>query len=215
MKVAGVVSGADGAEIERDLSRGVCTVDERVDAARAHLRNDALDRQNERGLAGDVIDQQQARALGDFPQHALDYVVRRGDGERHVDDHDLRAGEAAGVVEHVARGVVFVRGDEQLVVLVEVERAQHGIDAGGCVGDEGDVLRLRADERRDLGARGVEQRLELAHHEPHRLALQPCAVLVLLGQHCDGRGAEGAVIEVGDGGVKKPVLLHGTMNDEG
>jgi hypothetical protein len=54
----------------------------------------------------------------------------------------------------------------------------------------------------------VEQRLELANEEAHRLALHLRAELVLFLEHGSRRRAEGAVIEVGDGGIKCPVLTQ-------
>ena len=149
VQIAGVVGGAERVEIEREHAGRVRAVDERVDAAlrSAPSISRAIGKINA-GLAGDVIDEQQPRAIGDALQHALDDFVRRRDRERHVDRDDLRAGESGDVVERVARRVVFVRRDEQLVVLVEIERAEHGVDAGGGIRHEGDRAGIGADEFR-------------------------------------------------------------------
>src|SRR5690349_23045745 len=58
-------------------------------------------------------------------QHLHSFPTRRSsDLKRHIDDDHFRAGELADEVQRIARRVVLVRGDEQLVVLVEVERAE-------------------------------------------------------------------------------------------
>ena len=54
----------------------------------------------------------------------------------------------------------------------------------------------------------VEQRLELADEEADRLALHLRAELVLFLEHDSRRGAERAVVEVGDARVKCPVLTQ-------
>ena len=208
VQVAGVEGDVERAEVERQHAGGVGAVDERVDAVRAQLSNDPLDREDERGLAGDVIDEQEARAVGDFREHALDDGVGRVDREGDVDGDDLRAVERADEVEGVARGVVFVRGDEELVVLVEVERAEDGVDAGGGVGDEGEVVGRSAEEVGQHGAGGVEARLDLVREKTHRLALHLLAQRGLHRQDRARRRAEGTVIEERDGRVEEPVLFH-------
>ena len=66
-----------------------------LDAARADLArfvgadsDDLLHREDERGLAGDVIEQEQARLRSRAGDDALDDGVGRGDRKREVDDHD-------------------------------------------------------------------------------------------------------------------------------
>ena len=102
------------------------------------------------------------------------------------------------VVERVAAGVVLVRRHQQLVELVEVERAQDGVHARRRIRHEREPLGIGADELRQRRARVVEQRLELAHEEAHRLALHLRAILVLLLEHDARRRAERAVVEEGD-----------------
>ncbi len=208
MQVAGVVRGAEGAEIEREHPGGMGAVDERVDAAHLHLGHQALYRHDQSGLTGDVVDEQQPRALGHPLEHARDDVVRRGDGVGDIYAHHLGAVEASHVVEGVAAGVVLVRGDEQFLVLVEIERAEDGIHSGGGIRHERQSTLVGAEELRK-GAPGlIEQRLELPDHEAHRLALELRAQVILFGQNRDRRGAEGTVIEKGDARLEEPVLAH-------
>ena len=93
VQVAGVVRRADRADVEREHARRVRAVDQRVDAARGQLLHDPLDGEDQRRLAGDVVDEQQPRAVGDFLQHALDDDVRRANREGDVGDDHLRAGD--------------------------------------------------------------------------------------------------------------------------
>jgi hypothetical protein len=208
VQVACVIRRADRAHVEREQAGGVRSVDERVDSASGQLIDDRRDGEDQRRLAGDVIDEEQARAIGDLLQHALHDHVRGGDGERHVHFDDLRAIDSRDVVERVARGVVLLRRHQQLVVLVEVERAQYGIHACRGVGDESHAGGIGADELRQLLAGGIQQRLQLANEETHRLPLHLRAILVLLFQHDARRRAERAVVEESDRGVQRPVLLH-------
>ena len=54
--IARVVSGPKGFEIQRDHARGVRAVHERVDPPAGQRADNRLDRKDETGLAGDVID---------------------------------------------------------------------------------------------------------------------------------------------------------------
>ena len=159
-------------------------------------------------LARHVVDEQEASAVGDAGHNAFDDLVRRSDRKGDVDGNDLRAYQASNVFKGIAGGVVFVRRHDQLVVLVEIERAENGIHARGGIRHERDRRRIGSDESTQHSARLIEQRLELPHHESHRFALHLRAQRVLSRQHYLRRRAEGAVIEVRDGGVEEPVLAH-------
>ena len=75
VQIAGVIRRPDGADVERQLTGDVRAVDQRVDAARVELCNDAFHRHDHRGLAGDVVDQQQARRVCHAAHHAFDHLV--------------------------------------------------------------------------------------------------------------------------------------------
>src|SRR5437867_1388284 len=120
-------------------------VDQRIDAARRYLRYQARHRIDQCGRTGDVVDQEEARAAGHAFQYTGHDLIRRSDGEGDVGTDDLCPRQSGDVIEHVARGVVLMRGDEQLVVLVEIDRAEDGVHAGGGVGDEGQFRFLRTE----------------------------------------------------------------------
>ncbi len=96
-------------------------------------------------------------------------------------------------------------GGEQLVAALEVERAQHGIEAGGGIRHEGQVVRIGAHERSKLASRRVQGRLEVMGEEEDRLGLHPFAPRLLGGEHRARSGTVRAVVEEGDGRVQGPV----------
>ena len=145
-------------------------------------------------------------------EHARDDFVRRRDRKRHVGGDHFRPHEPRRELGDVPRRVVLVRADQDLVVLIEIERAQDRVHAGRGIRYECDAFRVGADERGELRAGVVEQRLELAHHEAHRLALELRAVFVLFRQHRDRGRTERAVVEIRDRWIEQPMVFH---KDEG
>ena len=111
-------------------------------------RTSALDREDEPGRARHVVDQRQPRPGLDPRQHRLDDLLRRRHRERQGRHDDARARAGRHGLQRVPAGVVGVVGGEQLVPRPEVERPEHRVGAGRGVRDEGEVVRVRADERR-------------------------------------------------------------------
>ena len=108
---------------------------------------------------------------GDALQHGVDHLPRRRDRQRHVGlDHD-RAGPLGDVANHVAAGVVVVRGHEDFVAGPKIERPHHAIDARRGVLHEHHVGRIGPDQAGERIARLVHQRRHLPHEEIDRLAL--------------------------------------------
>ena len=94
--------------------------------------------------------------------------------------------------------------DEDLVARPEVEGPQDGTGRDRGVRDEGEIVRVGADERRDDGPRLADHLLELAPQEIDRVPLE--AILPLALGREDGRrtGAERAVIEKRDRRIESP-----------
>src|SRR5215813_5377377 len=202
--VGAVIRGAEPAQIDGHHAGSMRTVDERLHPALAQLGDETLHGQDETGGAGDVIEQGQARA-GRHPRHyGLDDHVRRRDGER--DGHDLHPGARAPrhKVEGVAAGAVDVVRGEELIALLEGERAQHGVDAARGVADEGEVVGVAAHEGGEGLAGLVEAAVQLAAKEAHGLRFQLRAESGLDVEHLPGTGAVGAVVQEGDVALQRP-----------
>ena len=88
--------------------------------------------------------------------------------------------------------------DDQLVIRGKRERTKNRVHAGGCVGNERQVVWWRADEGAEGAANVVEERFELPNQKSHRLLLHAPAELVLLREHDLRRRSERAVIQIRD-----------------
>jgi hypothetical protein len=62
-----------------------------------------------------------------------------------------------------------VVGRQNLVASIELDRAQDGIDRGRRVGDQREVVGVRSDLGRKLGSRPVQEILQVASQEGHRI----------------------------------------------
>ena len=107
-----------------------------------------------------MVERRPARTAGHAVEHGRHDLRRRVDRERHFRHHHARAIAGGHEVEGVAHGVVLVVGGQQLVVRLEAQGAEHRVDAGGRVGDEGQVIGLGAHEGANGRARRVERRLQ-------------------------------------------------------
>ena len=188
--VAGVDVRAERLEIERELARCVGAVDDRECPRRPRRGADLRHRQHERRRRGDVAD-------GDRPRPRPDRVhelVRLG-----VDEP--RAHELPGPRD----GAVLVPGRQHLVAGLEPERADDGVQSGGSVRDEDEIVGSRAEEGGQRGARPGRQLVESAGEELDRVALE--LALQLLVAREDGRraGAVAAVVEERDPRVEQEI----------
>ena len=93
---------------------------------------------------------------------------------------------------------------QQFLARMESPRPQDGIDSGGGVGDEDEVLRVGADRRGQRLPRLVQERLHPPGQEPHRLRLHLPPQLRLPLEDRPGARPERPVIEQGDGRVQRP-----------
>ena len=132
-----------------------------------------------------------------------DRVLRR-DRERDPGDDDPGAVALGDVAQDVDRGVVLVVVGQELVAGLEVERADDGVHRAGRVGDEGEVVRVGADERAEVARAVAQEARQVAGEELDRLRLHPVAPAVLRLQHRARARPERAVVQEGDRGVQRP-----------
>ena len=89
-------------------------------------------------------------------------------------------------------------GRQHLVLRAEPERADDGVEPGGCVRDEHEILGPRADEigerRASLGQQVVEAATEEFGGVPLELALQ----LLVAGEHGRRAGSVAPVVQIDD-----------------
>ena len=205
--VAGVVRRPERPEVERKHAGRVRTVDDGVDAPRGELADEALDREHEPGRARDVVQQREPRPRRDVSEHGVDDLIGRVQRKRDRRHDDARARTLGDEVERIAARVVGVVRRQELVARGEPQRTHHGIDAAGRVRHERDVLRVRADEVRQLLPCRIESLLELAGEESDPLRLHLGPKPRLLGEHLGRTGAELAVVQEGDIGIEPPQVF--------
>ena len=130
-----------------------------VDAARGELGDQPRDRQDQR-RSGSSRGRAARAACAASPRAstASTTSLRRRHGNGTWPPRPRARPARRHEVERVAAGVVGVVGGEQLVARRERQRAQHGVDAGGGVAHEGEVVGIGAHERGQRGPRDVEQR---------------------------------------------------------
>ncbi len=208
VEIAGVDVGADGLQVELELTGHVRAVDDRQDAGFAGAGANLLDRQDHRRAGGDVREEDRAGAVRDAVPERLDdrLATRRRQRDRLVDV--AGAGLGAKVIpRHVQRAVLEV-GRQDLIARLQRQRAGDHIEAGGGVGDECEVVWIGIEIGADPAAGGVEQRLLPSLYEGHRLPLQLALPRLPDLEHGPRRGAERTVIEKHDAGVEQELLAQ-------
>ncbi len=196
--VAGVEVGAERAQVQDDLAGGVGAVDDRDDPALAGAPEEAGHRKDDRGGRGDVADREDLRPGRDRRPDRLDERVSGidwdGDRPPHVTRAALGADERPGAVD----GAVLVIGREHLVAGPEAYRPRHGVERGGRVREEREVVRVGAHELAERGARRPHQPLATPAQEFDRLALQLALPGLIPLEHRPRARPERAVVEVDD-----------------
>ena len=117
------------------------------------------------------------------------------DREGDLGDDDAGAGALRGVHGRIARRVVFMVVDEDLVTWLEVQRPQDGARRNSGVRHERQVVWIGADERSDHRPRLADLSLELASEEVDRVGFEAILPLSLGRQDRRRTGTERAVIE--------------------
>ena len=143
------------------------------------------------------------RRRGEDP---LDGVVLGHRRERQARDDDARAIARGHVAGDVQDRVVLVVGREDLVArLRTASERSTAFDAAGRVRDQGEVVRVCADERPERPANLLEAAVEVSGEELDRLRLEPVAPLALDLEDLDGARAVRAVVEERDLRIESPV----------
>ena len=104
--VGGVVRRVQSLEIQGEHSQGMGAVYEGVHRALRHGADDVGDGQHEAGLAGDVVDEEEARAVGCLGCDCVDDLGRVFEGEGDLGEHHLGPAALGCVVQGVPAGVV-------------------------------------------------------------------------------------------------------------
>ena len=172
--------------------------------ASGKLRHEPLHREDEGGRAGDVIEEDEARPGGDGLKDYPDHLTLLHDRERDRRHRDTGTGAERGELEHLPAGAVGVVRRQELVARLEPERPHDGVDARRGVGDEGQVVRVGADEDAKLVPGRVEAGGKASPEEVDRLALQLPAERRLDLEDGDRAGPERAMVQVGHGRVERP-----------
>ncbi len=137
----------EGGDVDRHLAGRVGAVDEDLDAAVGQRVDQVDDGHHDGGRAGDGAQHDEAgpRPHGiedpfDDGLGAVDREGQRGDVERGA---VARGHEGCRVQDRV----VLVVGGQDAIARLEAERAQDRVDPRRRVGDEGQVVRIRVQER--------------------------------------------------------------------
>ena len=204
VEVAGVPGRPEPVEVERQHARRVGTVDQALDAPLGERRDEPLDREDERGRARDVAEEGKPSPVRDPLEQGVDHDVLGRDRERDLGDHDAGPVALGDMAQDVDRGVVLVVVGQELVAGRKPERAEDGVDGAGRVGDEGEVVRVSADERAEVAPGTGQETRQVAGKELDRLRLEPVAERPLDLEHRTRARPERSVVQERDRGVESP-----------
>ena len=165
-----------------------------------------------------MIEDREACARGqrsrDRLQHPGAVVARVG----HRGGHHPGTGPAREECSGLRDRAVSVVGDEDLVARAQFERLQYGIHACGCVVDGDEIIRVASDEishlcrgkpqQRGCRAWRTDESGALAQQEARGLPFHLVADGLLSRQDTARRGPDGAVVEVDNSRVQRPLGPH-------
>ena len=200
--------------VEPKRARAVSAVGQHRDASVAARGCDLAERQDEGRVRGDVVDDHQPGARTKSGRDPLENRARPRLRIGQLDRTHSRAGPAGGVARSPQHAPVGMVGEQELVALAEVERAQDGVDARGRVVDEHDVSAFRSDEVGDgVGCRaqpsrsralGADHADDLPVEHARRLPLDLVPQALLQVEHPSRRRAQRPVVEIRDLRVEEP-----------
>jgi hypothetical protein len=216
VQVGGVPVDLEAGNVERDLAGGVRTVHQHRHAPRPAGGRHRRERHDQRRLGADVVEHGQPGARrdrgGQRANVALRVVRRKRQGEGR-DRRPALPGDEGGGAGHAAVGMV---GEQDLVAGLELDRAQHRIDAAAGVVDEHQVLGSHADELRDPPGSGTQPRHfrrrrhaelhQLADHVARRMAFDLLEDRRPGAHHRERRHADGAVVQVDAAGLERKLF---------
>ena len=192
------------------------TIHERGDAALTTQLNDLLNRKDQCGLGGDVIDHQHARVRREGFGDRIHEIVDRRTGSRQVERANGCTMSTCRILRCFGDGAVTEVGHEDLIAGFEGERLQDGIGSGGRVLDEAEQIGVTAHEigHRLGGHAHVRVRWiavgfevgQFAQQELGGLALDLVLKRTLMLDHHTRRCADGSVVEISDGRVEQETI---------
>ncbi len=193
--VPGVVVGIERADVQRKVSGNVRAVDDCSDAALARAPAELCDRQGHRGRRGVVTEEEHTRVRAHAVPHCVDDLIRAADGEPHRHANITRAEVFADVLpREVERAVLEVRR-QHFVAAGEAARPGCDVHARSRVGDEDEVVGIRADVRSERRAGVSKETLDAPAEEEHGLTLELELPLLVALEHGARARAVGPVIQ--------------------
>ena len=151
-----------------------------------------------------AVEESQAGPRGHRVQDGPDGVLGITDRKRYACHDHSRAATRRHEIERLPAGAVGVIGGDDVVAVMQGPAPQRRIDGRGRVRHEGEVVRLRSDERPQGGPRLGEERPESPVQKIDRLPLELPPELLLKFEHPPRAGAEGTVIEILNLRVERP-----------
>jgi hypothetical protein len=131
--------------------------------------------EDERGGAGDVGDDGQARARGDAGEVTGEDLVAVPDGEGDGGGDEPGAGAGADAGELVGHAGVLVIRHEDFITGVEVGGVEDGADGDGRVGDEGEIVGATVEECTEAFSHAVGEGFEVSLEKTDGVALHAFA----------------------------------------
>src|SRR5258705_3606531 len=171
--VASVVSCSEFLEIKWQHSGRVRAIHQGINSAACQFTDDFPERKNQTSLARDMIDQEQPRTRCHALQNRVYHHTGVAERKRDFGEGDGNSSLLRNYVQRVAARIILMIADDNLISALERERAQDRVKAGSRIRNEGEILRVGAEELRERISRLVEQIFEIAHEELNRLPLHP------------------------------------------
>jgi hypothetical protein len=171
--VGGVTERPNPLDIEVDLPWGMRSVHDRPDALLGEIRHDFGYRENQCGRTGDVVDHRYPGIWGNGVEDCcsnLGWITHR---DRESGEYDRRSTTGGNVLGRQIAGLVSVIGEKNLITGLKREAAQQGVGAHRCVGNEGDSIRIGADEFGRPHAGGGHQLREFKEQKLNRVGFHP------------------------------------------
>lgn len=190
MTISRVIGRANRIDVERQHSRSVRAIYEHIDSTPRKLCDNFADGKNQASLAGDMINERQPSSGSGRLQYLFDDEVRIRNRERNLRDDHVRSAALSYEIHRIPTRVVTMIGDQNLVTGIELKRAQHGVDASCRIGNENEIIRIRANETGQFRSCRIQHRFQFAHEKIHRLMLETAAKFLLKFQNGLGATAE-------------------------
>ena len=109
--IARVISRPNSLQVYCEHSRGVGSIDERVDAAFGQFHHQPLDWKDQASLTGDVVQKRQPGLPGGRAEHCFEDFFAGPKRKRNPRDDESRTPQLGHEIQRVAAGIVFVIGD--------------------------------------------------------------------------------------------------------